>query len=67
MSDEPEWTTIWGAWRDFIRAVPEMNNSIQEAAFMAGASCALSIAYRRGFVSLRAELDEIQKEPQNGD
>lgn len=63
--DKPN--NIDAAWRWFARDIPEMDNDMAEAAFLAGASAALSIIYRRGFELLERELKDIQQELEQAD
>ena len=62
----PSFNSIDTAWRSFVRDIPEMNNPTTMAAFVAGASFALSIIYRNGFANLSRELSQIQEELEHG-
>jgi len=62
----PSFDSIDMAWRSFVRDIPEMNNPTTMAAFVAGASFALSIIYRNGFANLSRELSQIQEELEHG-
>ena len=62
----PSFNSIDAAWRSFARDIPEMNNPATMAAFVAGASSALSIIYRNGFANLSRELTQIQEELEDG-
>ena len=63
---KPSFNSIDAAWRSFARDIPEMDNPVTMAAFVAGASSALSIIYRNGFTNLSRELSQIQEELENG-
>jgi len=62
----PAFNSIDAAWRSFVRDMPEMDSPALTAAFIAGASSALSIIYRNGFANLSRELSQIQEELERG-
>jgi len=59
---KPTFNNLDAAWRSFIRSMPEMDNTYALLAFVAGATAALSIVHRCGFVNLNNELKQLQQE-----
>jgi hypothetical protein len=62
----PSFNSIDAAWRSFACDMPEMDSPALLAAFVAGASSALSIVYRNGIENLSRELTQIQEELEHG-